>query len=146
VVEIHPTRCMSQRSICHQPLTIGVAERIGAQRETPPLYLSMNNPGGDAHNLELEMRYAGRISPRPLGSPSSPSLPNELATRWSGHRQCPKSSRVKHSACVPEGCPNIALAGWEAVCTDEMLDDLDLHAADVVHDQEIARVADHRDL
>ncbi len=30
-------------------------------RQTPPLYLSANIPGGDAHNHELEARYAGRI-------------------------------------------------------------------------------------
>jgi uncharacterized phosphosugar-binding protein len=29
--------------------------------ETPPVYLSANVPEGDAHNTELEARYAGRI-------------------------------------------------------------------------------------
>jgi len=29
--------------------------------EVPPVYLSANVPGGDAHNLALEARYAGRI-------------------------------------------------------------------------------------
>ena len=44
-----------------QLLTMGVAERIGRQGSTPPLYLSANIPGGDEHNHELEKRYEGRI-------------------------------------------------------------------------------------
>jgi uncharacterized phosphosugar-binding protein len=44
-----------------QLLTIGVAERISASGSVPPLYLSANIPGGDAHNAELERRYEGRI-------------------------------------------------------------------------------------
>jgi uncharacterized phosphosugar-binding protein len=44
-----------------QLLTIGVAERISAEGRVPPLYLSANIPGGDAHNAELERRYEGRI-------------------------------------------------------------------------------------
>jgi uncharacterized phosphosugar-binding protein len=44
-----------------QLLTIGVAERISARGRVPPLYLSANVPGGDAHNAELERRYEGRI-------------------------------------------------------------------------------------
>jgi uncharacterized phosphosugar-binding protein len=44
-----------------QLLTIGVAERIGASGSVPPLYLSANIPGGDAHNAELERQYEGRI-------------------------------------------------------------------------------------
>ena len=44
-----------------QLLTIGVAERISATGERPPLYLSANVPGGDQHNSELEQKYAGRI-------------------------------------------------------------------------------------
>ncbi|HEY5821738.1 MAG TPA: sugar isomerase domain-containing protein, partial [Propionibacteriaceae bacterium] len=44
-----------------QLLTIGVAERISARGEVPPLYLSANIPGGDAHNHVLEDKYAGRI-------------------------------------------------------------------------------------
>jgi uncharacterized phosphosugar-binding protein len=44
-----------------QLLTIGVAERIRARGQIPPLYLSANIPGGDAHNAELESRYKGRI-------------------------------------------------------------------------------------
>jgi uncharacterized phosphosugar-binding protein len=44
-----------------QLLTMGVAERIGGQGRTPPLYLSANIPGGDDHNHELESRYEGRI-------------------------------------------------------------------------------------
>ena len=44
-----------------QLLTVGVAERIAASGERPPLYLSANVPGGDQHNSELEQKYAGRI-------------------------------------------------------------------------------------
>ena len=44
-----------------QLLTLGVAERLAATGGTPPLYLSANIPGGDAHNHDLEARYAGRI-------------------------------------------------------------------------------------
>ena len=44
-----------------QLLTVGVAERIAARGERPPLYLSANVPGGDEHNSELEQKYAGRI-------------------------------------------------------------------------------------
>lgn len=44
-----------------QLLTVGVAQRIDAAGEVPPLYLSANIPGGDAHNAQLEARYAGRI-------------------------------------------------------------------------------------
>jgi uncharacterized phosphosugar-binding protein len=44
-----------------QLLTIGVAERIHAGGKVPPLYLSANIPGGDAHNSALERRYEGRI-------------------------------------------------------------------------------------
>ncbi len=44
-----------------QLLTIGVADRIRASGSVPPLYLSANIPGGDAHNAELERRYEGRI-------------------------------------------------------------------------------------
>ena len=44
-----------------QLLTVGVAQRIHAAGEVPPLYLSANIPGGDAHNAQLEARYAGRI-------------------------------------------------------------------------------------
>jgi len=44
-----------------QLLTIGVAQRISAAGQVPPLYLSANIPGGDAHNSELEHRYEGRI-------------------------------------------------------------------------------------
>jgi uncharacterized phosphosugar-binding protein len=44
-----------------QLLTIGVAERIRATGREPPLYLSANIPGGDAHNAELERLYEGRI-------------------------------------------------------------------------------------
>jgi uncharacterized phosphosugar-binding protein len=44
-----------------QLLTVGVADRIRASGNVPPLYLSANIPGGDAHNAELERRYEGRI-------------------------------------------------------------------------------------
>lgn len=44
-----------------QLLTLGVAERLSAGGGAAPLYLSANIPGGDAHNHELEARYAGRI-------------------------------------------------------------------------------------
>jgi uncharacterized phosphosugar-binding protein len=44
-----------------QLMTIAVAERIHASGSVPPLYLSANVPGGDAHNTELERRYEGRI-------------------------------------------------------------------------------------
>lgn len=44
-----------------QLMTIGVAERIRAGGRVPPLYLSANIPGGDAHNAELERQYEGRI-------------------------------------------------------------------------------------
>lgn len=44
-----------------QLLTIGVAARIAAAGETPPLYISANIPGGDEHNSVLEDRYRGRI-------------------------------------------------------------------------------------
>ncbi|MEV0974558.1 sugar isomerase domain-containing protein [Microtetraspora glauca] len=41
-----------------------VAEAVGellAAGQVPPVYLSANVPEGDAHNLALEARYAGRI-------------------------------------------------------------------------------------
>ncbi|GAA3446558.1 sugar isomerase domain-containing protein [Planomonospora venezuelensis] len=41
-------------------VTGAVAEMLAAGR-TPPVYLSANVPEGDAHNLALEARYAGRI-------------------------------------------------------------------------------------
>lgn len=44
-----------------QLLTIGVARRIAARGETPPIYLSANIPGGDEHNSRLEDAYRGRI-------------------------------------------------------------------------------------
>ena len=44
-----------------QLLTMGVAERIGGDGQTPPLYLSANIPGGDEHNHELEKKYEGHI-------------------------------------------------------------------------------------
>ena len=44
-----------------QLLTLGVAGRIVARGETPPMYISANIPGGDEHNSALEDRYLGRI-------------------------------------------------------------------------------------
>lgn len=44
-----------------QLLTIGIAQRLGAGDQVPPLYLSANIPGGDDHNHALEARYEGRI-------------------------------------------------------------------------------------
>ena len=45
-----------------QLLTLGVAERICAKGQVPPLYLSANIPGGDEHNHALEKKYEGRIT------------------------------------------------------------------------------------
>ena len=45
-----------------QLLTLGVAERISAKGQVPPLYLSANIPGGDEHNHALEDKYEGRIT------------------------------------------------------------------------------------
>jgi uncharacterized phosphosugar-binding protein len=44
-----------------QQITTGVVARMLAAGRTPPIYLSANVPEGDAHNQELEARYAGRI-------------------------------------------------------------------------------------
>ncbi|MDR1807903.1 MAG: SIS domain-containing protein [Propionibacteriaceae bacterium] len=44
-----------------QLLTIGVARRFTARGDIPPLYISANTPGGDAHNLALEALYGSRI-------------------------------------------------------------------------------------
>ena len=44
-----------------QLLTIGVAERLQADGEVPPLFISANIPKGDAHNHALEDRYGERI-------------------------------------------------------------------------------------
>ncbi len=44
-----------------QLLTMGVADRLGADGTVPPLYLSANIPGGDEHNRGLEERYEGKI-------------------------------------------------------------------------------------
>ncbi|ACQ82238.1 conserved hypothetical protein [Beutenbergia cavernae DSM 12333] len=44
-----------------QLLTIGVAERMAARGDVPPVYISANIPGGDDHNNALENRYAGKI-------------------------------------------------------------------------------------
>ncbi|GAA0395645.1 sugar isomerase domain-containing protein [Micromonospora gifhornensis] len=44
-----------------QLLTAEVVRRFHQVGEVPPIYLSANVPGGDAHNLALESRYAGRL-------------------------------------------------------------------------------------
>lgn len=44
-----------------QMLTAEVIRRMIDAGETPPVYLSANVPGGDAHNDGLLQRYAGRI-------------------------------------------------------------------------------------
>jgi uncharacterized phosphosugar-binding protein len=44
-----------------QILTITVADRLQAEGAEPPVYISANIPGGDAHNHALEDRYRGRI-------------------------------------------------------------------------------------
>ncbi|PSL02164.1 putative phosphosugar-binding protein [Haloactinopolyspora alba] len=44
-----------------QLLTAEVLRRMIDAGETPPVYLSANVPGGDAHNDGLLQRYAGRI-------------------------------------------------------------------------------------
>ena len=44
-----------------QLLTLGAAQAIADDGETPPMYISANIPGGDEHNSVLEDRYAGRI-------------------------------------------------------------------------------------
>lgn len=45
-----------------QLLTIGVVDRLTARGYPPPVYLSANIPGGDAHNDALEARYGSRIA------------------------------------------------------------------------------------
>jgi uncharacterized phosphosugar-binding protein len=44
-----------------QALTIGVVSRLVDAGEVPPVYLSANIPGGDAHNDALTERYGRRI-------------------------------------------------------------------------------------
>lgn len=44
-----------------QLLSVGVAERLKARGEVPPVYISANIPEGDAHNTALKQRYAGRL-------------------------------------------------------------------------------------
>ena len=44
-----------------QMIVAEVVRTMLAAGETPPVYLSANVPEGDAHNTELEARYAGRI-------------------------------------------------------------------------------------
>jgi uncharacterized phosphosugar-binding protein len=44
-----------------QQITVEVVARLLASGDRPPVYLSANIAGGDAHNDALEARYAGRI-------------------------------------------------------------------------------------
>jgi uncharacterized phosphosugar-binding protein len=44
-----------------EQVVVEVVARLVESGETPPVYLSANIPAGDAHNHELEARYAGRI-------------------------------------------------------------------------------------
>ncbi|GLI01704.1 SIS domain-containing protein [Phytohabitans aurantiacus] len=44
-----------------QQIVVEVVRRMIEAGERPPVYLSANIPGGDAHNTDLEARYAGRI-------------------------------------------------------------------------------------
>ncbi|MFB6394071.1 sugar isomerase domain-containing protein [Polymorphospora lycopeni] len=44
-----------------QQIVVEVVRRLVDAGQTPPVYLSANIPAGDAHNEELERRYAGRI-------------------------------------------------------------------------------------
>ena len=44
-----------------QQIVVEVVARLLAAGERPPVYLSANIAGGDAHNDALEARYAGRI-------------------------------------------------------------------------------------
>ncbi|MFJ6199647.1 sugar isomerase domain-containing protein [Micromonospora sp. NPDC092111] len=44
-----------------QQIVAETVARLVAAGERPPVYLSANIPGGDAHNAALEARYAGRI-------------------------------------------------------------------------------------
>lgn len=45
-----------------QLLTLGAAQRLRDAGEIPPLYISANVPGGDAHNDALKARYGERIA------------------------------------------------------------------------------------
>jgi uncharacterized phosphosugar-binding protein len=44
-----------------QQIVVEVVARLVEAGETPPVYLSANIPAGDAHNHEMEARFAGRI-------------------------------------------------------------------------------------
>lgn len=44
-----------------QQIVVEVVARLLAAGERPPVYLSANIPQGDAHNADLEARYAGRL-------------------------------------------------------------------------------------
>ena len=44
-----------------QRITIGVAETMRQRGKKPPVYISANIPGGDAHNQALESLYGDRI-------------------------------------------------------------------------------------
>ncbi|MCK6066555.1 MULTISPECIES: sugar isomerase domain-containing protein [Microbacterium] len=46
-----------------QLLTLGAVEKLTAAGTEPPIFLSANIPGGDAHNQRIEARYGQRINP-----------------------------------------------------------------------------------
>jgi uncharacterized phosphosugar-binding protein len=48
-------------AILAQQVVVEVVRRLVDAGHPPPVYLSANMPGGDAHNQALEERYAGRI-------------------------------------------------------------------------------------
>lgn len=44
-----------------QLMTLGAADKLRQAGGLPPMYISANIPTGDAHNIALQDRYAGRI-------------------------------------------------------------------------------------
>ena len=57
---VGPTSLLAGAYIINS-LTCRVVELFLAEGLTPPVYLSVNAPGGDEHNKEWEARYRGRI-------------------------------------------------------------------------------------
>jgi uncharacterized phosphosugar-binding protein len=53
--------CSITSALLGQPVSVAVIRQFQAAGGVPPIYLSANVPGGDAHNLTIESRYAGRI-------------------------------------------------------------------------------------
>ncbi len=53
-----------------QLMTLGAADKLRSAGELPPMYISANIPTGDAHNIALQERYAGRIRSYALKSAS----------------------------------------------------------------------------